>query len=200
MLLLSYLLQSLSLVIFALTLSCSLSLSPTCRFLRSLDSPSDDHCCPMSGKQFRWCCSSDDDDDRDADDVMMMIDVFYLTQSITQSLSLTQSLNRSLSFSLTCRFFRLLDRPSDDHCCPMSGKQFRGSCSFDTAATLMLLLLWCRWRIDVVISLTQSRNRCITISLTLALSPSYSLLPLSNSCRNHNFWQSIGWSLLSHDR
>ena len=33
------------------------------------------------------CYSDDDDDDRDADDVMMMIDVFHLTHSITHSLS-----------------------------------------------------------------------------------------------------------------
>ena len=90
--------------------------------------------------------------------------------SLPQSLNRSLSLNRSFSFSLTCRFFRLLDRPSDDHCCPMTGKQFRGSCSFDTAATLMLLL------------------PLILCSLSLT------------QVRNHDFWQSIGSSLLSHDR
>ena len=107
--------SSLALLFFALSLSLSLTLLE----ITTSDSPSDDHYCPMTGKQFRYCCYSDDDDDdddRDADDVMMMIDVF---------ISLTRSLTRSLSFSLTCRFFRLLDSPSDDHYCPMTGKQFQ---------------------------------------------------------------------------
>ncbi len=76
-------------------------------------------------------------------------------------ISLTRSLTRSLSFSLTCRFFRLLDSPSDDHCCPMTGKQFQ------------LLLLWwwwwwwrCWWRDD--------DDRCFSshsLNHSLALSP-----------------------------
>jgi hypothetical protein len=109
-----------------------LSLSLTLLEITTSDSPSDDHYCPMTGKQFRYCCySDDDDDDRDADDVIMMIDH---THSITHSLyhDLTHSITHSLSYSLLCLSLSptLLeittsDSPSDDHCCPMTGKLLR---------------------------------------------------------------------------
>ena len=141
LLLLSYLLQSLSLVIFALTLSCSLSLF-------SLVDSWGHWTVHRIIIAVPWQVSNSDadknDDDRDADDVMMMIDVFHLTHSITHTLShyLLQSLSfflsllcfaltLSCSLSPTCRFLRSLDSPSDDHCCPMSGKQFRWCCSSD---------------------------------------------------------------------
>ena len=71
------------------------------------DCPSIHHCCPMTGKQFR---------------LMMMIEMLMTRWWWSMSfISLTQSLTSSLSFSITCWFFRLLDSPSNDHCCPMSG-------------------------------------------------------------------------------
>ena len=127
--------------------SLSLSLSLTLLEYTTSGSPSDDHCCPMSGKQFRYCCYSDDDDDRDADDVMMMIDVFHLTHSITHSLShpsyLLQSLSLaifaltlscSLSISKTCRnhdFWQSIDSS-------LLSVPWQVS-NFDAAATKMLM-------------------------------------------------------------
>ena len=151
LLLLSYLLQSLSLVIFALTLSCSLSLS------FHLDSWG--HWTVHRIIIARLA-------------IPMLIRMMMIGMLMTWwwwsmfFISLNPSLNRSLSFSLTCRFFRLLDSPSNDHCCPMSGKQFRGSCYFDTADTLMLLLLWCRWRDDA--------DRCCNLTHSIAVSWSHS--------------------------
>jgi len=84
--------SSLAFLLFALSLSLSLILLE----ITTSDSPSDDHYCPMTGKQFRYCCYSDDDDDdddRDADDVMMMIDHTHsITPSLYHDLTHTSSL------------------------------------------------------------------------------------------------------------
>jgi hypothetical protein len=154
----------------------------------------------MTGKQFRYCCySHDDDDDRDADDVMMMIDH---THSITPSLyhDLTHSITHSLSYSLLCLSLSptLLeittsDSPSDDHCCPMTGKQFRYCCYSDDDDDD-----------DRDADDDDDDDRSYSLNHTLAVSRSHSLdhslallffdlsLSLSNTFRNHDFGQSIG--------
>jgi hypothetical protein len=175
--------SSLALLFFALSLSLSLTLLE----ITTSDSPSDDHYCPMTGKQFRYCCYSDDDDDddRDADDVMMMIDH---THSITHSLyhDLTHSITHSLSYSLICLSLSptLLeittsDSPSDDHRCPMTGKQFRYCCYSDddddrNADDVMMM-------IDVF-HLTHSITHSLSHPSYLLQSLSFLIFALTLSC------------------
>ena len=142
--------HSLSLYLNLCSDSVSLSLWHTLVEVTTSDSPSDDHCCPMSGKPVRGSCYSDaaalrcwwrDDDDR-----------CFSSHSLNHSLALSPFISPSITlflnlcsdsvlFSLWHALVEITtsDSPSDDHCCPMTGKQFWCCCYSDADDVMMMI-------------------------------------------------------------
>ena len=122
--------SSLALLVFALSLSLSLTLSE----ITTSGSPSDDHCCPMTGKQLRLMMVME----------MLMTCRWWSMLFISLTRSLTLSHSPILADSSGCWTVQRMIS-----CWPMTGKLLW--CCIESGADEVMMMM-----IDVVISLNQS--------------------------------------------